>query len=55
VCLLSTQNHAFTKIIAQVIKLKVEHPEHQIQSIRMDNVAEFSSRAFNDYCMALGI
>jgi transposase InsO family protein len=21
----------------------------------MDNAAEFSSRAFNDYCMALGI
>jgi len=21
----------------------------------MDNVAEFSSKAFNDYCMALGI
>jgi hypothetical protein len=55
VCLLSTQNHAFAKIIAQVIKLKAEHPEHQIQSIRMDNVAEFSSRAFNDYCMALGL
>jgi transposase InsO family protein len=55
VCLLFTRNHAFTKLIAQVIKLKVQYPEHQIQSIRMDNVAEFSSRAFNDYCMALGI
>jgi transposase InsO family protein len=55
VCLLSTRNHAFGKIIAQVIKLKAEHPEHQIQSIRMDNAAEFFSRAFNDYCMALEI
>jgi peptide/histidine transporter 3/4 len=55
VSLLSTRNHAFAKIIAQVIKLKVQHPEHQIKSIRMDNAAEFSSRAFNDYCMALGI
>ena len=54
-CLLSTRNHAFAKIIAQVIKLKAQHPEHQIQSIRMDNAAKFSSRAFNDYCMALGI
>jgi hypothetical protein len=43
------------KIIAQVIKLKVQYPEHQIQSIRMDNATEFFSRAFNDYCMALGI
>jgi len=46
VCLLSTRNHAFAKIIAQVIR---------IQSIRMDNAAEFSSKAFNDYYMALGI
>ena len=41
--------------MAQLIKLKANYPEHQIQSIRMDNAAEFSSRAFNDYCMALGI
>ena len=54
-CLLSTRNHAFAKIIAQVIRLRAHHPEHQIQSIRMDNAAEFSSKAFNDYCMALGI
>ena len=55
VCLLSTRNHAFAKIIAQVIRLRANHPEHQIKSIRMDNAAEFSSKAFNDYCMALGI
>jgi peptide/histidine transporter 3/4 len=55
VSLLSTRNHAFAKIVAQVIKLKAQHPEHQIRSIQMDNAAKFSSRAFNDYCMALGI
>ena len=55
VSLLSTRNHTFTKIIAQVIKLKAQHLEHQIKSIRMDNAAKFSSCAFNDYCMALGI
>jgi transposase InsO family protein len=26
-----------------------------MQSIRLDNATEFSSRAFNDYCMAQGI
>jgi hypothetical protein len=36
VSLLSTWNYVFAKIIAQVIKLKAQHPEHQIQSIRMD-------------------
>jgi IS30 family transposase len=55
VCLLSTRNHAFAKIMSQIIKLKTHYPEHRIQSIRMDNVVEFSSHAFNDYCMALGI
>ena len=55
VCLLSTRNHAFARFIAQIIKLRAHYPEHGIKSIRMDNAAEFSSRAFNDYCMALGI
>ena len=55
VCLLSTRNHAFAKLIAQVIRLRAIYPEHQIKSIIMDNAAEFSSKAFNDYCMALGI
>jgi hypothetical protein len=53
--LLSTCNHAFAKIMTQLIKLKAHYPEHRIQSIRIDNVAEFTSRAFNDYCMALRI
>jgi IS30 family transposase len=55
VSLLLTRNHAFAKIMAQLIKLKAHYPEHRIQSIRMDNATEFLSHAFNDYCMALGI
>jgi hypothetical protein len=55
VCLLSTCIHAFAKIMTQVIRLKAHYPKHQIQKIRLDNVVEFSSRAFNDYCMAQGI
>jgi hypothetical protein len=55
VCLLFTCNHAFAKFMTQVIRLKVNYPEYRIKSIRMDNAAEFSSRAFNDYCMAQGI
>jgi hypothetical protein len=34
VCLLSTRNHAFAKIMVQVIRLKANFPEHQIQSIQ---------------------
>jgi hypothetical protein len=55
VCLLSTCNHAFAKFMMQVIRLKTNYPEYKIKSIRMDNAAEFSSRAFNDYCMPQGI
>jgi hypothetical protein len=55
VCLLSTRNHEFAKIMSQIIKLKGKFHEHQINTIRMDNVAEFTSESFNDYCMALGI
>jgi hypothetical protein len=32
--------------------LKANYPEYRLQSIRLDNAIEFSSRAFNDYCMA---
>jgi transposase InsO family protein len=41
--------------MAQVIRLKVSFPEYRIQSIRLDNATDFSSRAFNDYCMTQGI
>jgi hypothetical protein len=53
--LLSARNHAFAKFMTQVIRLKVNYPEYRIKSIRMYNAVEFSSRAFNDYCMAQGI
>jgi hypothetical protein len=54
-CLLSTQNYAFDKFITQVIRLKANYSEYRLQSVRLDDAAEFSSRTFNDYCMAQGI
>jgi len=53
--LLSTRNHAFSKLIAQIIRLKASFPDNHIQSIRMDNAGEFKSKAFDDYCLAMGI
>jgi hypothetical protein len=41
--------------MTQVIRLKENFLEHRLQSIRLDNAAEFSSWAFNDYCMVQGI
>jgi transposase InsO family protein len=54
-CLLSMRNHAFPKFMRQAIRLKANFFEHQIQSVRLDNIVEFSSWAFNDYCIAQGI
>jgi hypothetical protein len=41
--------------MTQVIRLKANYPEYRLQSVRLDNTAEFSSRTFNDYCMTQGI
>jgi hypothetical protein len=51
VCLLSICNHTFAKFIMQLIRLKMNYPEYRIKNICMDNAAEFSSQACNDYCM----
>ena len=55
VCLLSTRNLAFARLLAQIIKLRAHFPDHPIKTIRLDNADEFSSKAFHDYCMSLGI
>ena len=55
VCLLSTRNIAFAKLLAQIIRLKAQFPDHPIKKIRLDNAGEFSSQTFLDYCMSVGI
>ena len=55
VCLLSTRNLAHARLLAQIIKLRAHFPDHPIKTIRLDNVGEFSSTTFHDYCMSLGI
>ena len=54
-CLLSTRNTAFSKLLAQVIKLKADYPDYPIKSIRLDNAGEFTSRTFDDYCMSVEV
>ncbi|KAM1628851.1 hypothetical protein ACFX2K_017216 [Malus domestica] len=55
VCLLSTRNAAFSKLLAQVIKLRAHHPDYPIKSIRLDNAGKFTSKTFDDYCMSVGV
>jgi len=55
ICLLSTRNQAFVKLLAQLIKLRAHFPDYPIKKIHLDNAAEFTSHAFNEYCMSIGI
>jgi hypothetical protein len=55
VCLLSTRNIAFARLVTQIIRLRAQFPDYPIQSIRMDNAGEFTSQAFYDYCMSIRI
>ena len=55
VCLLSTRNIAFARLLAQIIQLKAQFPNYHIKTIRLDNAGEFSPKMFLDYCMLVGI
>ncbi|KAK7302565.1 hypothetical protein RJT34_13457 [Clitoria ternatea] len=55
VCLLSTRNQAFARLLAQLIRLRAHFPDYPIKKIRLDNAGEFTSQSFNDYCMSIGI
>ena len=55
VCLLSTRNLTFAKLLAQILKLQTHFPDNQIKKIRLDNAGEFTSKAFLDFCSATEI
>ena len=55
ICLLSTRNVAFARFLAQIIRLRAQFPDYTIKAVRLDNAGEFTSQAFNDYCMSIGI
>ena len=55
VSLLSTRNVVFARLLAQIIRLRAQFPDYPIKTIRLDNAGEFTSQAFKDYCMSIGI
>ena len=55
ICLLSTRNVAFARLLAQIIRLRAQFPNYPIKKNHLDNASEFTSQAFNDYCMSIGI
>ena len=55
VCLLSTRNVAFARLLVQMTKLRTQFPDYPIKTIRLDNASEFTSQTLNDYYMSIGI
>ena len=43
------------KIIAPIIRLRAQFLDYPIMTIRLDNAGEFTSQAFDDYCLSIGI
>ncbi|XP_059654616.1 uncharacterized protein LOC132301375 [Cornus florida] len=44
-----------TRLLAQIIKLWANFPDYPIKTIRLNNAAEFTSQAFDNYCMSVEI
>ena len=55
ICLLSTRNIAFARLLAQINKLRAQFSDYPIKTIRLDNASEFTSQILNGYCMSIGI
>jgi hypothetical protein len=53
--LLASKNQAMPKLLTTLIKLHAHSPDHPIQTIRVDNAAEFVSKSFREYCNSMGI
>ena len=55
VCLLSTRNMAFARLLALLIRLQAHFLDYLIKKICFDNADGFTSQTFNNYCMSTGI
>ena len=51
VCLLSTRNVAFVRLLAQMTKIRAQFLDYRIKIIRLENAGEYTSQTLNDYCM----
>ena len=41
--------------LGQIIRLRAQFHDYQIRKICLDNISEFTSQTFDDYCMIIGI
>ena len=54
-CMSSFYHVAFARLLSQITRLMAQFLDHPIKIILLDNAGEFSSQAFLDYCMSIGI
>lgn len=54
-CLHYTKNVAYARLLGQIIRLPSQFHDYQIRKKILDNACEFTSQAFDDYCMIIGI
>jgi len=52
ICLLSTRNQAFAKLLA---RLRAHFPDNPIKKICLNNASEFTSHAFHGNCISIEI
>ena len=55
VCLLSTRNIAFARLLTQMTKLRAQFPDYPIKTIRLDNIGDFTSQTLTNYCIPDGL
>ena len=55
VCLLSTRNMTFGRLLAQIISLRAQFPDYVINTSCLDNGGKFTSQALSNYCLSTGI
>jgi len=48
----STHNQTFVKLLAQ---LRAHFPYYPIKKICLNNIGEFASHAFYEYCISIGV
>jgi len=52
ICLLSTRNQVFAKLLVQ---LRAHFTDYSIKKICFDNTGEITSHAFHEYCISIRI
>jgi len=46
---------AFARFLTQIIKLRAQFHDYQIEGVKLGNACKFTSQTFNDYCMVTRI